>query len=154
LRQAAARAGIDPQRLIFAGKLPKPAHLARHALADLFLDTYYVNAHATASDALFSGLPVLTCPGPTFAGRVGASLLRAVGLPELVASDLSAYEARAVELARHPQQLAALRAKLAANRLKMPLFDTARFARDLEQAYQRMWEIHRRGEAPQPFAVE
>ena len=154
LRQAAARAGVDPQRVVFARKLPKPAHLGRHRLADLFVDTYYVNAHTTASDALWAGLPVLTCPGPTFAGRVGASLLRAVGLPELILNDLAAYEARALDLARHPERLAELRAKLATNRLAMPLFDTARFTRDLERAYERMWQIHRGGGTPQPFAVE
>ena len=154
LRQAAARAGVDPQRVVFAGKLPKPAHLARHRLADLFVDSYYVNAHTTASDALWAGLPVLTCPGPTFAGRVGASLLRAVGLPELIVADLQAYEARALDLARHPERLAELRAKLAANRLRAPLFDTERFTRDLERAYGRMWEIHRGGGAPQPVAID
>jgi predicted O-linked N-acetylglucosamine transferase (SPINDLY family) len=153
LRHAAACAAVDPQRVVFATKLPKPEHLARHRLADLFLDTYCYNAHTGGSDALWAGLPVLTRPGHAFASRVGASLLRAVGLAELIVDDLSAYETRAVELARHPHQLAALRAKLAANRLTMPLFDTARFTRDLEHAYQRMWEIHRRGEAPQPFAV-
>jgi predicted O-linked N-acetylglucosamine transferase (SPINDLY family) len=154
LQQAAARAGIDPQRVIFARKLPKAAHLARHRLADLFIDTLCYNAHTTASDALWAGLPVLTCPGPTFAGRVGASLLRAVGLPELIVNDLQAYETQAIELARHPERLAELGAKLATTRVRAPLFDTARFTRDLERAYVRMWEIHRSGGTPQPFAVQ
>jgi predicted O-linked N-acetylglucosamine transferase (SPINDLY family) len=153
LRQAAARARVDPQRLVFAGKLPKPEHLARHRLADLFLDTRYVNAHTTASDALWAGLPVLTCPGPTFAGRVAASLLRAVGLPELVADDLPAYEARALDLARHPERLGELRARLAANRLRTPLFDTAGFTRALERAYETMCERHASGAPPAPFGV-
>jgi len=153
LRQAAARAGVDPQRVVIAGKLPKPAHLARHRLADLFLDTYYVNAHTTASDALWAGLPVLTCPGPTFAGRVGASLLRAVGLPELIVDDMSAYETRALDLARHPERLAELRAKLEANRLRAPLFDTAGYARALERAYATMWKRHTTGAPPAPFSV-
>jgi predicted O-linked N-acetylglucosamine transferase (SPINDLY family) len=154
LRQAAARAGVDPQRVIFAPKLPRPQHLARHRLADLFLDTYCYNGHTTASDALFTGLPVLSCPGPAFASRVGASLLHAVGLPEMVASDFPAYEARALDLARHPERLAAVRAKLAVNRTAMPLFDTGRFARALEGAYARMWAIHRDGGAPRHVAVD
>ncbi|MGH8680585.1 MAG: tetratricopeptide repeat protein [Burkholderiales bacterium] len=153
LRQAAARAGVDPQRVVFARKLPKPAHLARHRLADLFVDTYCYNAHTTASDALWAGLPVLTCPGPTFAGRVGASLLHAVGLPELIVNDRLTYEAHAVDLARHPERLAELRAKLAVNRLRAPLFDTAGFARALESAYQTMWQRHASGAPPAPFSV-
>jgi predicted O-linked N-acetylglucosamine transferase (SPINDLY family) len=153
LREAAAAHGIEPDRLVFAPHLAKEAHLARHRQADLFLDTGGCNAHTTASDALWAGLPVLTCPGPTFAGRVGASLLRAVGLPELIASDWSAYEARAVELARRPEPLAALRAKLATNRLQAPLFDTAGYARALESGYQTMWQRHASGAAPAAFSV-
>jgi predicted O-linked N-acetylglucosamine transferase (SPINDLY family) len=138
---------------VFAPHLPKAAHLARHAHADLFLDTWYCNAHTTASDALWAGVPVLTCRGPAFVGRVGASLLRAVGLPELIAGDPAAYEARAIELARHPERLAELRTKLEANRLREPLFDTAAFARALESAYQTMWQRHASGAPPAPFSV-
>jgi predicted O-linked N-acetylglucosamine transferase (SPINDLY family) len=138
LRRAAADAGVDPTRVVFAAKAPKPRHLARHALADLFLDTRTCNAHTTASDALWAGLPLLAWPGDAFAGRVAASLLHAIGLPELVMSDGAAYERTAISLAHDPARLAALRAKLAANRLTTPLFDTARYTRDLEAAYENM----------------
>jgi predicted O-linked N-acetylglucosamine transferase (SPINDLY family) len=139
LRAAADRSGIEPARIVFATRMRKPEHLARHRAADLFLDTYTYNAHTTASDALWAGLPVLTRPADGFAGRVAASLLRAIGLPELVAPDLDAYERTAVELARDPAALAALRAKLAAHRSSLPLFDTARFTRNLEAAFDEMW---------------
>ncbi len=138
LRRAAADAGIDPGRIVFAQKRPKPEHLARHRLADLFLDTRTCNAHTTASDALWAGLPLLAWPGDAFAGRVAPSLLHAVGLPELVMRDGAAYEQTAIELARDPVRLAALRDRLAANRLTTPLFDTPRFARGLEAAYLEM----------------
>jgi protein O-GlcNAc transferase len=135
LRQAAQAQGIDPQRLIFAGPAPLEVHLARHRLADLFLDTLPYNAHATACDALWAGLPVLTCRGTAFAGRVAASLLTAVGLPELITEAAADYEARALALARDPARLAALRAKLASGHATAPLFDTPRLARDLEAVY-------------------
>ena len=149
-REAAAR-GIDPARLVYADTAPLEVHLARHALADLFLDTLPYNAHATAADALGAGLPVLTCKGEAFAGRVAASLLHAVDLDELVTEDLAAYEARALELARDPAQLKALKEKLAQNLPTAPLFDTDRFARNLEAAYTIMSE--KRGEAPTGFSV-
>jgi predicted O-linked N-acetylglucosamine transferase (SPINDLY family) len=135
LRRAAAEAGVDPARLVFAPKRSKPEHLARHAVADLFLDTRTCNAHTTAADALWAGLPLLAWPGDAFAGRVAASLLHAVGLPELVMRDGETYERTAIELAHTPARLAALREKLAANRLTTPLFDTARFTRNIEEAY-------------------
>ena len=138
LRAAALRHGIAPERLIFAGRVPADVHLARHALADLFLDILPYNAHATAADALWAGLPVLTCIGGCFAGRVAASLLHAVGLPELIASTPQDYEAMAVALARDPERLTALKARLAANRATAPLFDTPRFARDIEAIYERL----------------
>jgi predicted O-linked N-acetylglucosamine transferase (SPINDLY family) len=153
LREAARARGVDPARLVFAPKLPLAEHLARHRRADLFLDTLPVNAHTTASDALRAGLPLLTCLGGTFAGRVAASLLQAVGLPELVAGSLAEYEALALRLAREPATLAALRAKLAANLGASPLFATARACRHIETAYRTMWERHRRGEPPAAFAV-
>ena len=128
-------------------------HLARLTLADLFLDTLPCNAHTTASDALFMGVPVITTPGPTFAGRVAASLLSAVGMPELVAPSLSAYEARALDLARDPQALRAIKAKLNANRASFPLFDTVRFTRHLEAAFVAMRERQRRGLPPERFSV-
>jgi protein O-GlcNAc transferase len=135
LEQAAQARGVAAHRLVFAPWMSLPEHLARHARADLFLDTFYYNAHTTASDALWAGLPVLTRLGETFAGRVAASLLHAVGLPELVMPDAQAYEQMALQLATHPEQLQSLRSKLAANRLSSPLFDTPRFVRNIEQAY-------------------
>jgi predicted O-linked N-acetylglucosamine transferase (SPINDLY family) len=139
---------------VFAPKVGNEAHLARHRLADLFLDTLPYNAHTTASDALWAGLPVLTRLGSTFAGRVAASLLTAVGLPELITTSLDEYEALALRLAREPQLLSSLRSRLAKNRLTCPLFDTERHARHVEAAFTRMWEIHARGEAPRGFSVD
>lgn len=152
VREAALR-GIGRERLVFSSRLPLPEHLARHRLADLFLDTSPYNAHTTASDALWAGLPVLTRTGTTFPGRVGTSLLTAVGLPELVAGDSRQYEALAVELAVDRQRLAAIREKLARNRLSQPLFDTARFTRDLESAYRTMVERCCAGLTPEHFSV-
>ena len=140
LRREAAARGIDPSRLVFADRAPTEDHLARHRLADLFLDTLPCNAHTTASDALWAGLPVLTCLGKTFAGRVAASLLHAIGLPELVTNSFEEYEALAFHLATHPDSLAAIKARLAANRLTHPLFDTPRLCRNLEAVYIDMWE--------------
>jgi predicted O-linked N-acetylglucosamine transferase (SPINDLY family) len=152
IREAAAR-GIDPARIVFAPPLVLDRHLARTRLADLFLDTISVGAHTTASDALWAGLPVLTVTGESFAARVGTSLVHAVGLPEMATSSLEAYEARALELARNPAELAAVRGKLAANRLTAPLFDIARYTRALERAYEQMWDRWQRGLPPEPFAV-
>jgi len=153
LHREAEMHGVAGERLLFAQRLPKDRHLERHRLADLFLDTRIYNAHTTASDALWGGLPVLTCKGQTFAGRVGASLLQAVGLPELITETLEEYERKAVHLATHPEELAGLRSRLAANRLQAPLFDTERFVRHLEQAYRMMWERYEKGQAPQAIWV-
>jgi predicted O-linked N-acetylglucosamine transferase (SPINDLY family) len=128
-------------------------HLARHRLADLFLDTLPYNAHTTASDALWAGLPVVTCAGTTFAGRVAGSLLRAVWLPELIADNLQAYETLAFELATDPARLREVKNRLAHNRLAAPLFDTDRFRKHLEAAYVEMWERYQRGDPPASFAV-
>ena len=152
-REAAAR-GMAAERLVFAPRRPVDEHLARHVLADLFLDTLPYNAHTTASDALWMGLPLVTCPGDTFPSRVAASLLSAIGMPELVTSSLGEYEDLALELAREPERLAAIKAKLARNRDTSPLFDAARFTRHLESAYTIMWERQQRGQAPASFAVE
>jgi len=154
LRKEAAARGVDPARLVFAPRRDAALHLARHRLADLFLDTLPVNAHTTASDSLWAGVPVVTCVGATFAGRVAASLLRAAGLPDLVTDSLAAYEAAALSLARDPGRLAAVRQRLAAARATCALFDTDRSRRHLEAAYVRMWERHLRGDAPAAFAVE
>ena len=154
LRNEAQRRGIDPSRLVFAGRLPPAEHLARHRLADLFLDTLPYNAHTTASDALWVGLPVLTCKGEAFAGRVAASLLHAVGIPELITSNLEDYQTLALKLARDPALLAEIKAKLVRNRDTCPLFNTERFARHIEAAYTTMWETWQRGEVPKSFSVE
>jgi protein O-GlcNAc transferase len=153
LRAAASAAGIDPARLVFAPRQSKPLHLARHRLADLFLDTHTYNAHTTASDALWAGLPLLTWPGESFAGRVAASLLRAVGLPELIVPTLADYERTAIALSREPQRLAALRSRLAENRLTMPLFRTGQYARELEAAFQSMHERRLQGAPAEALAV-
>ena len=154
LQHAAQASGVDPARLVFAARVAPADHLARHRLADLFLDTLPYNAHTTASDALWAGLPVLTCVGNTFAGRVAGSLLRAVGLPELVTQSLHDYETLALKLARAPALLAELRDRLARNRATAPLFDLERFRRHLEVAYLTMWGTAQRGEPPRGFAVE
>jgi predicted O-linked N-acetylglucosamine transferase (SPINDLY family) len=154
LRREAAHRGIDAGRLIFAPRVPKPEdHLARYRLADLFLDTLPYNAQTTASDALWAGVPVITCLGTTFVGRVAATLLNAIGLPELITHSLPEYEALALKLAMERQVLADIKAKLARNRGTHPLFDTDRFRRHLEAAYTAMWERHQRGEPPASFAV-
>ncbi|MEQ1854481.1 MAG: acetylglucosamine transferase, partial [Chthoniobacteraceae bacterium] len=154
LRGEAKRRGIAPERLVFASKMRLDEHLARHQQADLFLDTLPYNAHTTASDALWAGLPVLTCMGSTFAGRVAASLLHTVGLPELVTHSPEEYEQRALELATMPTLLAGVRTKLARNRTSHALFDTDRFRRHVESAYVTMWEKQQRGDPPAGFAVE
>ena len=153
LRSAASAHGIDPARLYFAPRLPSAAHLARHRLADLFLDTLPYTAHTTASDALWAGLPLVTCLGTQFDGRVAASLLETVGLPELVTTTLTDYEALALALAQDPARLAGLRARLAANRLSSPLYDTDRFRIAIEAAYLHMMEISCAGRTPESFTV-
>ena len=140
LRKEAARRDVNPGRLFFAKRVAPAEHLARHRLADLFLDTLPYNAHTTASDALWAGLPVLTCIGEAFAGRVAASLLNAIGLPELITTTPQEYEALAIELASHPAKLADIKRKLANNRLTTPLFDTRLFTKHIEAAYTAMYE--------------
>ncbi|MCJ2182797.1 tetratricopeptide repeat protein [Novosphingobium sp. 1949] len=152
-REARAR-GIDPARLVFAPAIAHGEHLGRLALADLFLDTFAVNAHTTASDALWAGLPVLTRCGDQFAARVAASLVTAAGLPELATTSAADYEAVALALARHPERLAELRARLAANRLTCPLFDTQAYTRRVESAFATMHARHVEGRAPEAFDVD
>ena len=149
LERAAAARGIDPARLVYAEDAPLEVHLARHQLADLFVNTLPYNAHTTAADALGAGLPVLTCEGETFAGRVAASLLRAAELDEMVTQTLAEYEARALELAHNPEKIKALKDRL--GKATAPLFDVVRFTRDLEAAYAIMSD--RRGAPPQSFSV-
>ena len=153
LRQEAQKRGVDPARLVFMPRGSYAEHLAALRLADLFLDTWHYNAHTTASDALWVGLPVLTCSGRSFAARVAGSLLHAIGLSELVTYAPDDYEALAVKLAREPSALEELQQRLAANINTAPLFQTDLFARHIEAAFKRMWERHRRGEKPETFAV-
>jgi predicted O-linked N-acetylglucosamine transferase (SPINDLY family) len=153
LRREAERRGVAPERIIFAGRADLPAHLARLKLADLVLDTLPYGAHTTASDALWVGVPVLTCIGHTFAGRVAASLLTAIGLPELITSSLEHYEALARNLAKDGPELTRLKTRLVQNRDTSTLFDTARIARELEAAYREMWERQQRGEPHASFAI-
>lgn len=154
LREAKGH-GVSEDRLIFAPSLKQMEdHLARHAQADLFLDTLHYNAHTTASDALWSGLPVLTCPGRTYASRVSASLLHALGLPELIARSPQDYEDLALSLAKNPIQLTSIKAKLVRARKTSALFDSKSFTRDLESAYHEMWTRQQEGLPPASFDVE
>ena len=153
LRQEALRGGVDPRRLVFAPPLEISAHLSRLTLGDLFLDSLPCNAHTSASDALWAGLPLLTCSGHTFAGRVGASLLRAVGIPELIADGLEDYESLALCLARDPDLLRSYRERLTRDPARLALFDTARTTQYIEAAYEQMiarWSNH---EPPESFSV-
>jgi predicted O-linked N-acetylglucosamine transferase (SPINDLY family)/glycosyltransferase involved in cell wall biosynthesis len=155
LRTRAQARGINADRLVFAAHVKsKAAHLKRLGLSDLFLDTHYYNAHATGCDALWAGVPLLTCPADTFASRVASSLLTAVGLPELIVPDLASYEQTAIRLAQGPQNLRALRERLAALRLNSPLFDTGRFVRGLERAFVLMWDIYKSGQAPRAIDLD
>lgn len=153
LRREAGARGVEPDRLVFAPRMAAAEHLARHRLADVFLDTLPYNARTTASDALWAGLPVVTCRGEAFAARVAASLLSAVGLPELVTENLAAYEALALRLARDVAHRETLRRTLERNRSVFPLFDSRRFCRHLVSAYVVMHERWLRGEPPCEFSV-
>ncbi len=154
LRKEAILRGVEASRLVFAPRMGLPDHLARHRLADLFLDTLPCNAHTTASDALWAGLPVLTQTGETFAGRVAASLLEAIELPELITRTPEAYEALAIELATNLKYLANIKSKLAANRLRAPLFDTKLFTRHIEAAYTAMQERCYAGLEPDHISID
>jgi protein O-GlcNAc transferase len=154
LRQEAKARDVNPGRLFFAERLPKQDHLARLALADLALDTRIYNGHTTSSDSLWAGVPVITLQGTHFASRVSSSILRAIGLPELITKSLEEYETIAVKLAREPEELQAIREKIAMNRSKAPLFDTPRFVKNLEKAYKEMWKIFAAGEEPRHIEVE
>jgi len=154
LKQEAANHGIDPSRLIFAERMPPAEHLARHRQADLFLDTFPYNAHTTSSDALWAGLPVLTLMGNSLASRVAASLLNAIGLPELITNSQEEYEALAIAIASNPEKLLDLKQKLASNKLTTPLFDTPQFTKDLEQAYVQMYEQYQADLPPEHLLVE
>ena len=154
LRSEAEKRGVDSGRLIFAPLAPPAEHLGRHRHADLFLDTLPCNAHTTASDALWEGLPVVTCCGDTFAGRVAGSLLTAIDMPELVTKSLEEYEQAALALARSPQRLIALRQKLQNNRDASALFDLPKLTGNIEAAYARMWQTWLAGQTPAAFSIE
>jgi len=153
LKKEAEKQSIAPDRLVFAERLSLPEHLARHRQADLFLDTFPYNAHTTASDALWAGLPVLTLMGRSFASRVAASLLNAIGLPELITFTQKEYEALAIELATNPKILVDIKLKLARNRLNTPLFDTPLFTKNLEAAYIKMMEQYQADLQPDHIAI-
>jgi predicted O-linked N-acetylglucosamine transferase (SPINDLY family) len=153
LRREAQARGVNPERLIFATKLPKDKHLRRLQLADLAVDTRIYNGHTTTSDTLWAGTPVITMQGTHFASRVSSSILMAIGLPELVTYNLKEYEKLAVRLAHNSDQLDVIRRKLEKNRSVKPLFDTTRFVRNLERAYKEMWEIFLAGKRPRQIEV-
>ena len=153
LKKEALKQGVDAQRLVFAERMPLQEHLARHRQADLFLDTLPYNAHTTTSDALWSGLPVLTLIGQSFASRVAASLLNAIGLPELITNTQEQYETLAVGLAQNPQKLAEIKLKLTNNRLIAPLFDTPLFTKNLEDAYIKMYERYQSDLEPDHIVI-
>jgi predicted O-linked N-acetylglucosamine transferase (SPINDLY family) len=154
LKRETERRGIAANRIVFARRLPLPEHLSRLRLGDLFLDTLPYNAHTTASDALWAGVPVLTCRGATFAGRVADSLLRAVGLADFVTSSLGDYEAAAVRYGHHPAELAEIKQRLLRNRETCPLFDTPRYARHIEAAYREMWRRQKQDLPSASFHVD
>jgi protein O-GlcNAc transferase len=154
LRQEAETQGVSGARIVMAPFLPLESHLARLSLADLFLDGIPYNAHTTAADALWAGVPVITQKGATFPGRVGASLLRAIGLPELMTPTSADYESLSIRLAQDKTLLQSFRHRLTLNRAQAPLFDTVRFSKHIEAAYETMFEIAKRGESPHSFAVK
>jgi len=153
LKKEAEFRGVDAGRIVFGKRLPVPEYLARYRCADLFLDTLPYNAGTTASDALWAGLPVLTCMGETFASRVAASLLTAIHLPELITTTLADYEALAIELGNHPNKLKAIKEKLAHNRLSTPLFNTPLFTRHIEAAYTEMYKRYQSDMPPDHIYV-
>jgi predicted O-linked N-acetylglucosamine transferase (SPINDLY family) len=153
LRAEARKRGVDPSRLVFAEPMATTDHQARHHAADLLLDTFHCGAHTTASDALWMGLPLVTKPGETFVSRVAASALTAVGLPELIVDNADAYERLALELATNPGKLRSIKQRLEQNRLTAPLFDTARYTRNIEAAYEEMRQRYTTGEPPRDLAV-
>ena len=154
LRKEAENRGLNPNRLVFAKRMKLPEHLARHRVADLFIDTLPCNAHTTASDALWAGIPVLTCVGESFASRVAASLLNAIELPELITTTQAEYEAKAIELGNNPAKLKAIKDKLERNRLTTALFDTPRFTKHIEAAFTQMYERYQADLPPDHIYIE
>jgi predicted O-linked N-acetylglucosamine transferase (SPINDLY family) len=154
LKLEASRRGVDPARLVFAPRMRNDEHLARHQLADLFMDTFPCNAHTTASDALWAGLPMVTCAGETFASRVAASLLTTMDMPDCVTYDLVSYEQKIVSLLEQSQSLQVLRERVASGRTQSPLFDTSAIARQLEEAYKLMMQRYEMELLPVDFDVK
>jgi predicted O-linked N-acetylglucosamine transferase (SPINDLY family) len=154
LKKEAELRGMNSGRLVFASLIPLGEHLKRIQLADLFLDTLPYNAHTTASDALRVGLPLVTLIGKSFASRVAASLLNAVGLPELITTTPEAYESLAIELATNPQQLEKVKNKLLTNLPESPLYNSRLFTQHIEQAYKEMYQRHQEGLAPEHIHIE
>jgi predicted O-linked N-acetylglucosamine transferase (SPINDLY family) len=154
LKNLAMQHGVLPSRLVFAEPLPQDDHLARLQLADLLLDTLPYNAHTTASDALWAGVPLVTCSGDTFASRVAGSLLHAVGLPELITEDLEEYFELALVLSQAPERYECLVSRLEANRLTTPLFDIKRYTQHLEDLYRQMWGRYQSGDIPNTLDTE
>lgn len=154
LRAEAEKTGINPDRILFANYEERSVHLARLTLADLFLDTHYYNAHTTTSDALWAGVPVLTCPGINFPSSVAASLLKAIGLPELIMSSLQDYRDMAISLAERPEKLKEIRKKLTERKSTCPLFNTKRFVKNLEEAYDRIWQLYLTGKPPKIIVLD
>jgi predicted O-linked N-acetylglucosamine transferase (SPINDLY family) len=153
LRQEAINRGVDSSRIVFAERLPQAEHLARHKHADLFIDTFNYNAHTTASDALWAGLPIVTKQGKQFAARVAASLLNAVGLPQLITDTEEDYEHLILELARNPERLSNIRETLSANRRTEPLFDTQRYTKYLEQGLVEAYDLYEAGQRPNDLRI-
>ena len=153
LKQEAEARGINSERLIFAEKVPQEQHLARHRLADLFIDTFNVNAHTTASDALWAGLPVVTKLGKSFVARVAGSLLNSVGLPELITESNHDYEALILELANNPNKLSIIKEKLRINRSSYPLFDSNLYTKHLESGYLRAYQNYDEGIKPKTIYI-
>jgi len=153
LRREAEVRGVNSERLVFSERLPLDIHLARHRIADLFLDTFPYNGHTTASDALRCGLPMVTCRGQTFASRVAASLLSSLGLEELIADDASQYEAIALRFAEDPEFRKQVKAKLEIAVQKSPVFDSKAYTKHLEEAFRQMWRRSCRGEQASPIVV-
>ena len=153
LKSEAEKRGIRKNRLVFAQKLPQDEHLERHKHADLFVDTFNVNAHTTASDALWAGLPVVTKLGNSFVSRVGGSLLNAIGLPELVTDNKKDYETLILKLATKPKMLNNIREKLASNRSTHSLFNTEQYTKQLENSYQKAYENYLKGSSPKNIKI-
>ena len=148
LKRQAKKLGVNPRRLVFTKRLPKPQHLARHRLADCYLDTRIYNGHTTTSDALFVGVPVITLTGNHFASRVSTSLLKAIDLPQLITKSFPEYQKLAIDLASNPKKLNEIKSKLEVNRRTKPLFNTKLFTKNIEKSYQIIWKRHQQGKKP------